>query len=53
MPRVVVARSRVPRTVVRALIVAALVAGTVAGVAGCGQRGPLYYPDTNNPDRRR
>lgn len=37
----------------RALIVAALLASLGAGLAGCGQRGPLFYPDPNNPDKRR
>jgi len=25
----------------------ALMAGVVVGIAGCGQRGPLYMPDKN------
>lgn len=25
----------------------------LAGAAGCGQRGPLYLPDKENPDKRR
>lgn len=41
------------RQTARALIVAVL-AGTLGGaIAACGQRGPLYLPDSNNPDKRR
>ena len=41
------------RHAARALIVAVL-AGTLAGaVSGCGQRGPLFLPDKDNPDKRR
>ncbi len=41
------------RAVARALIVAALLATIGVGAAGCGQRGPLYLPDKENPDKRR
>ena len=37
----------------RALIVAVVLATLSAGLAGCGQRGPLYLPDKDNPDKRR
>ena len=37
----------------RAAIVAALLLAFGGAIAGCGQRGPLYYPDKDNPDRRR
>jgi hypothetical protein len=40
-------------TFVRVIIVAALLIAFGGAVAGCGQRGPLYYPDKDNPDRRR
>lgn len=41
------------RHAVRAVIVAVL-AGTLGGaIAACGQRGPLYLPDSSNPDKRR
>ena len=47
------ARQPPVRSVARALIVATLMATVLAGIAGCGQRGPLFLPDTNNPDKRR
>jgi predicted small lipoprotein YifL len=37
----------------RAMIVAVAVGVLSAGLAACGQRGPLYYPDKENPDKRR
>ena len=39
--------------VTRAIIVAALLLSFGGAITGCGQRGPLYYPDKDNPDRRR
>ena len=39
--------------VTRALIVAVLLASIGVGAAGCGQRGPLYLPDKENPEKRR
>jgi len=39
--------------VARALIVAMLAATLSAVLAACGQRGPLYLPDKENPDKRR
>ncbi len=41
------------RTITRAVIVAVLFGTLSTGLAACGQRGPLYLPDTNNPDKRR
>ena len=41
------------KAVARALIVAVLVATVGAVTAGCGQRGPLYLPDKENPEKRR
>ena len=41
------------RPITRALIVAVLLATLGASLAGCGQRGPLYLPDKDNPDKRR
>ena len=46
-------RPPVMTTVARALIVAMLAGALASGLAACGQRGPLYYPDKENPDRRR
>ena len=46
-------RPPVMTTVARALIVAMLAGTLGAGLAACGQRGPLYFPDKENPDRRR
>jgi predicted small lipoprotein YifL len=46
-------RPPVVTTVARVLIVAMLSGLLGAGLAACGQRGPLYYPDKENPDRRR
>jgi predicted small lipoprotein YifL len=46
-------RSNVMRIIARVAIVAMLAAWLTAGIAGCGQRGPLYYPDKDNPDKRR
>ena len=46
-------RPNAVKQVARAAIVAILVASTLSGLAACGQRGPLYLPDANNPDRRR
>jgi predicted small lipoprotein YifL len=41
------------RVAARAVIVATL-AGTMSmALVACGQRGPLYLPDSQNPDRRR
>ena len=37
----------------RVLIVAVVLATLSAGLVGCGQRGPLYLPDKDNPDKRR
>ncbi len=38
---------------VRRGIVAALATALVLACAGCGQRGPLYLPDKENPDKRK
>ena len=38
---------------VRVGIVATLVATISVAATGCGQRGPLYLPDKDNPDKRR
>ena len=46
-------RTRPATIVTRAVIVAVLLAAFGCAVTGCGQRGPLYYPDKDNPDRRR
>jgi predicted small lipoprotein YifL len=46
-------RHHTVKPITRALIVAVLLATLGAGLAGCGQRGPLYLPDSNNPDKRR
>ena len=43
----------VVRRTTRVLIVAALLAAVGAGAAGCGQRGPLFMPDKDNPEKRR
>jgi predicted small lipoprotein YifL len=52
-PMLAMQRLSVIRFVARALIVATL-AGTISlALAACGQRGPLYLPDSQNPDRRR
>ena len=40
------------KSIARAVIVAVLLT-TTAGLAACGQRGPLYLPDKDNPDKRR
>ncbi len=53
MTRVESPKTQSLRTLARVVIVATVLVATAAAVAGCGQRGPLYYPDTNNPDRRR
>jgi predicted small lipoprotein YifL len=37
----------------RAVIVAVTVGVLCGGLAACGQRGPLFYPDPANPDKRR
>ncbi len=41
------------KQVARALIVAVLMAALGSAMSGCGQRGPLYLPDKDNPDKRR
>ncbi len=46
-------RTPVVKAVARAVIVATLLMAFGAGVAACGQRGPLYQPDKENPDKRR
>jgi predicted small lipoprotein YifL len=46
-------RSPVVKIVARAVIVATLLMTIGAGIAACGQRGPLYLPDKENPDKRR
>lgn len=37
----------------RAVIVAVLAGTFAAALSGCGQRGPLFLPDKDNPDKRR
>lgn len=39
--------------ILRPIIVATLVGVIAAAAAGCGQRGPLYLPDRENPEKRR
>jgi len=53
MPRSDSVKKRPLATFVRSIIVATALIAVTASVAGCGQRGPLYYPDKDNPDRRR
>jgi hypothetical protein len=53
MPRPAAIKTRPVETLARAVIVATVLIALTASVAGCGQRGPLYYPDKDNPDRRR
>ena len=43
----------IARTAARAGIVAILVVAFALGALGCGQRGPLYLPDKDNPDKRK
>ena len=47
------ALQRTTRRTARVVIVAAVLAALGAGVAGCGQRGPLFMPDKDNPEKRR
>lgn len=42
-----------PNQMLRLGIVAMLVALLAMGTAGCGQRGPLYLPDKDNPDKHK
>lgn len=46
-------RDHAVKPIARALIVAVLLATLGTGLAACGQRGPLYLPDKDNPDKRR
>ena len=46
-------RPMTPNRIARAGIVAVLVALIAVGTAGCGQRGPLYLPDKDNPDKHK
>jgi hypothetical protein len=46
-------RPRIVNTVARAVIVAILATTLGSAVTACGQRGPLYMPDKENPDKRR
>lgn len=41
------------RHAVRVVIVAVLAGTLGAALGACGQRGPLFLPDPNNPDKRR
>ncbi len=41
------------KPIARALIVAVLLATLGTALSACGQRGPLYMPDKDNPDKRR
>jgi hypothetical protein len=52
-PEPVMRRFRVGHLVTRAVIVAMLAGSLSAVLAACGQRGPLYLPDKENPDKRR
>jgi len=46
-------RHHAVKPIARALIVAVLLTTLASGLAACGQRGPLYLPDKDNPDKRR
>lgn len=46
-------RSYGPRSLLRVSIVLMVLAFLGTQVTGCGQRGPLYLPDKENPDKRR
>ena len=46
-------RPNAVKQLARAAIVATLLVAFVAGTTGCGQRGPLFLPDKDNPDKRR
>ena len=46
-------RETVLKPIARAVIVAVLLASLGAGLVACGQRGPLFLPDKENPDKRR
>lgn len=46
-------RSNAGKLLARTLIVAVLSAALGSIVTGCGQRGPLYMADPENPDKRR
>ena len=53
MPRPMTPNRVAPNHIVRLGIVAMLFALLAVGTAGCGQRGPLYLPDKNNPDKHK
>ncbi len=53
MPRPMTPNRNAPKHMVRLGIVAMLVALFAVGTAGCGQRGPLYLPDKDNPDKHK
>lgn len=46
-------RDTAVKSITRAVIVALLLSTLSTGLAACGQRGPLYLPDKDNPDKRR
>jgi predicted small lipoprotein YifL len=46
-------RTPVVKIIARAVIVATLLTTFGVAIAACGQRGPLYLPDKENPDKRR
>lgn len=52
-PSLAMPRPNAVKQLARAAIVATLLVALVAGTAGCGQRGPLFLPDKDNPDKRR
>lgn len=45
-------RDNAVKPIARALIVAVLLTTLASGLAACGQRGPLYLSDKDNPDKR-
>ena len=53
MSRPMTAKRIAPNYIVRLGIVAMLVSMLAGGTVGCGQRGPLYLPDKENPDKHR
>ncbi|MGI9025788.1 MAG: LPS translocon maturation chaperone LptM [Burkholderiaceae bacterium] len=52
-PRPMTPHRIAPNQIFRLGIVAMLVTLFAVGTAGCGQRGPLYLPDKDNPDKHK